>query len=243
MQIKNNNHTNRLIQLLIIAVDFLVLWVLLYYVIGTIPLSGNWDEEKDRAFWMVCTFAFVVAEYLFPSVIHERVVGANDVIRRCTMLVATYTLLSYLLLRAIHFLSRLGWQLFAMGLVMLVSIILLRFIERWLVKKLRKSGYNTRYVTLVGSDKELLRLYDKLTNNPTLGYKVSSIYSDIIPPLGKQGADGSVRDFEALLTQQESLKLGDEVYLCVPRIERKLIEQTARLCDHHMSKFYYLPIA
>jgi putative colanic acid biosynthesis UDP-glucose lipid carrier transferase len=242
MRIKNNNHTNKLIQLLIIAGDFLVLWVLLYYVIGTIPLSGNWDEEKDRAFWMVCTFAFVVAEYLFPSVIHERVVGANDVIRRCTMLVATYTLLSYLLLRAIRFLSRLGWQLFAMGLVMLVSIILLRFIERWLVKKLRQSGYNIRYVTLVGSDKELLRLYDKLTNNPTLGYKVSSIYGCIIPSLGEQGTDGSVRDFEALLTQQESLKLGDEVYLCVPRIERKLIEQTARLCDHHMAKFYYLPI-
>jgi len=133
---------------------------------------------------MVCTFAFVVAEYLFPSVIHERVVGANDILQRSTMLVATYTLLSYLLLRVIHFVSRLGWQLFAMGLVMLVSIILLRFIERWLVKKLRQSGYNIRYVTLVGSDIELLYLYKKLTHNSTFGYKVRSIYGDIIPPLG-----------------------------------------------------------
>ena len=144
-----------------------MLWVLLYYLIDTIPRSEGWDEEKERAFWMVCTFAFVVAEYFFPSVIHERVVVANDMLRRSTMLVATYTLLSYLLLRAIHFLYRLGWQLFAMGLVMLVSIIMLRFIERWLVKKLRQLGYNTRYVTLVGSDKELLYLYKKLTNNST----------------------------------------------------------------------------
>ena len=162
IRIRNNHQTNRLIQLFIIAVDFAVLWVLLYFLVGTIPRSGNWDEEKGRAFWMVCTFAFVVAEYLFPSVIHERVVGANNILRRSTMLVATHTLLSYLLLRAIHFVSRLGWQLFAMGLVMLVSIILLRFVERWLVKKLRQSGYNTRSVTLVGSDKELLRLYKKL---------------------------------------------------------------------------------
>ena len=121
IRIRNNNYTNRLILLLIIAGDFVVLWVLLYFLIDAIPLSEGWDKEKGRAFWVVCTFAFVVAEYLFPSVIHERVVGANDILRRSTMLVATHTLLSYLLLRAIHFMSRFGWQLFAMGIVMLVS--------------------------------------------------------------------------------------------------------------------------
>ena len=75
IRIRNNHQTNRLIQLSIIAGDFAVLWVLLFYLVGTIPRSEGWDEEKGRAFWMVCTFAFAVAEYLFPSVIHERVVG------------------------------------------------------------------------------------------------------------------------------------------------------------------------
>ena len=239
IRIRNNNYTNRLILLLIIAGDFVVLWVLLYFLIDAIPQSEGWDKEKGRAFWMVCTFAFVVAEYLFPSVIHERVVGANDILRRSTMLVATHTLLSYLLLRAIHFMSRFGWQLFAMGIVMLVCIILLRFIERWLVKKLRQSGYNTRSVTLVGEDKELLCLYHKLKSNPTYGYRVSHIYG------GMEGLtpDGSIRDFEALLSRPDDLQLGDEVYLCVPRKERDLIERTVRLCDHRVAKFYYLPTA
>ena len=233
IRIRNNHQTNRLIQLFIIVGDFAVLWVLLYYLVGTIPQSEGWDEEKGRAFWMVCTFAFVVAEYLFPSVIHERVVGANNILRRSTMLVATHTLLSYLLLRAIHFVSRLGWQLFAMGFVMLVCIILLRFVERWLVKKLRQSGYNRRYVTLVGSDKELLRLYKKLTSNSTFGYRVRRIYGNIegLTP------DGSISDFEALLSRPEDLQLGDEVYLCVSRKERELIERTVRLCDHRVAKF------
>ena len=237
LNIRNNKRTNKLIQLLIIAGDFVVLWVLLYFVVGTIPESEGWGEEKERAFWMVCTFAFAVAEYLFPSVIHERVVGANDILRRSTMLAATNTLLSYLLLRAIHFLSRLGWQMFAMGLVMLACIILLRFVERWLVKKFRQSGYNTRSVTLVGEDEELLRLYYKLKSNPTYGYRVSHIYGDIegLTP------NGNIRDFEALLSRPEDLTLDDEVYLCVSRNERRLIEQTVRLCDHRMAKFYYLP--
>ena len=237
IRIKNNNYTNRLILFLIIAADFLVLWVLLYFLVDTIPHSERWDEEKEGAFWMICTFALIVAEYLFPSIIHERIVGANDILRRSTMLVTTYTLLSYLLLRAIHFMSRLGWQLFAMGVVLLVCIILLRFIERWLVKKLRQSGYNTRYVTLVGSDKELLHLYKKLTSNSTFGYKVCGIYGDI------EGLnhDGSVKDFESLLSRPEGLKLGDEVYLCVPLKEHTLIERTVSVCDHRMAKFYYLP--
>ena len=239
IRIQNNKHTNRLIQLLIIAGDFVVLWVLLYYLTGTISLSEGWDEEQRRTSWMISTFAFIVAEYSFPSIIHERVVGANDILRRSTMLVMTHTLLSYLLFRAIHFLSRLGWQLFAMGLVMLAVITLLRFIERWLVKKFRQSGYNTRSVTLVGEDKELLRLYYKLKSNPTYGYRVSHIYGDM------EGLtlDGSISDFEALLSRPEDLQLGDEVYLCVPRKERELIERTVRLCDHRVAKFYYLPTA
>lgn len=132
-----------------------------------------------------------------------------------------------------------GWQLFVMGLVMLVSIILIRFIERWLVKKLRQTGYNTRYVTLVGSDKELFHLYKKLTSNSKYGYKVRGIYGEI------EGLsnNGSIIDFQNLLSQQKDIKLGDEVYLCVPRNQRELIEKTARLCDNHMAKFYYLPIA
>ena len=107
------------------------------------------------------------------------------------------------------------------------------------MKRLRQSGYNTRYVTLVGSDKELLHLYKKLTSNSAYGYTVRGIYGD----MEGLSHDGSVKDFETLLSQPKDLTLGDEVYLCVPRNERKLIEQTARLCDHRMAKFYYLPTA
>ena len=220
-------------------IDFVVMWSILYFVIDTIPLSERWDEEKESTFWMVCTFAMIVAEYRFSSAIDERVMGANTILSRCTMLVITQTLLSYLLLRAIHFISRFGWQLFAMGLTMLVILFVLRFFERWLLKQLRKSGYNTHTVTLVGSDKELQVLFHRLVSNPTLGYKISSIYGDI-EGLPHQG---SIGDFEALLSHPENLHLGDEVYMCVSRKERELIERTANLCNHVMSKFYFLPTA
>jgi len=237
IRIKNNNSTNRLIRLLVIVGDYAVLCALLYLMERVIPLPRSWNEGDGLVIWMIYSFSFVVANYLFPSVIHERVVGANNIFRRCTLFVATLTALSYVLLRAIHFSSRLGWRLLLLGIVMLVAIILLRFVERWLVKRLRQSGYNLRYMTLVGSDKELEILYKKLTHNATFGYKVRGVYGD----LKGLRQNGSVKDFETLLSQPEKLKLGDEVYLCVPRNERELIEQTARLCDHRMAKFYYLP--
>ena len=237
--IKNNNQTNKLIRLLIIAVDFAVLFVMLYFSKDLLPKSENWDGVRERVFWMMCTIALVIAEYFFPTVIHERVVGANDIMRRSTMLVGMQTLMSYLLLRSIRFLSRVGWPLFAMGLVMLAVIILLRFLERWMVKKLRQAGYNTRTVTFVGSDKELELLYHKLTGNPAFGYQVRSCYGHI----EGLSESGSIKEYEALLSHPEDLPLGDELYLCVSRRERELIEQTVRLCDHGMVKFYYLPTA
>ena len=238
-RIKNNNYTNQLIRFLVILGDFAVLWVLLYFVMDAIPLSERWDDDKSRMFWMVSTFAMVIAEYRFTTVIHERVVGAGEIMRRCTMLALLQALLSYLMLRALHFMSHLGWQFFFMAISMLVILIVLRFGERWLLKVLRRRGYNTRTVTLIGSDPELQRLHNKLISNASFGYKVRNCYGDI-RDLSRQGTVG---DFASLLDEPDQLQLGDEVYLCVSHKERTLIERTASICFHKMAKFYYVPTA
>ena len=69
--IKNNNQTNRLILLLIIAGDFAVLFVTLYFATDLMPRSENWDGVKERVFWMMCTLALVVAEYFFSVLVGE----------------------------------------------------------------------------------------------------------------------------------------------------------------------------
>jgi len=228
--IKNHNYTNRLIKWTVIMIDFVVLWCMLYWVVDFIPKSEEWDDDQCRIFWVVCTLAMMLSEHWFCSLIHERLVGANDILKRSFMLVATQTVLSYLLLRAVHFTYRFGWQLFFMGVCMLVVIVLVRFVERWTLKRFRKLGYNTREVTFVGADEELQRLYQKLVSNPTYGYKLRNSYV-------------SVSDFASLLSHPDNLHLGDELYLCVSRRERELIERSASLCRHRMVKFYYVPTA
>lgn len=227
---ENHNLTNRIIKWCLICAEFIVMWSLLYVVIGFIPRSDEWNGDMRHLFWTVGTLTMVLAEYWFPPVIHQRLKGAGDTLRRCTLLVITQVLLSYLLLRVFHTHYRLGWQLFFMGVGMWVILILLSFTERWMLNRLRKLGYNTRKVTFIGSDPEIHRLYQKLCSNATFGYKVRSSYV-------------SSGEFAGLLSHPEDLHLGDEVYLCVPRKDRELIERTANLCRKEMIKFYYVPTA
>lgn len=228
---KNNNLTNRLIKWIVTALDFAILWGILWITVELIPGFEKWDEEKNTTFWLMCSFSLLLSEIRFSTIIHQRQVSAGDILKRTTMLVATYTLLSYLLLRAVHFMSKIGWRFVVIGIGLLAVLLLVRFVERWILKRLRSAGYNTRNITLVGKGVALQKLCDKLTKNPTYGYKIYSQFED---------AEHFLNEIDKGKQKQ---KLGDELYLCVPRSERQLIEQISLLCDRRMVKFYYVPPA
>ena len=225
---RKSNYTGRIIKWLVIAVDFAILWILLYFVMDIIPRTKEWNLDMDRIFWIVCTLSLLIAEYRFSTVIHLRVVSSADILSRSALLVLMQTLLTYLILRIIHFKDRLGWQLLFIGIALLVLIILVRFVERWLLKRFRRIGYNIRKITMVGSGEVIHRLFQKIILNPTYGYQLRSSYV-------------SAEDFASRMDHPEELHLGDEVYLCVPRKEHELIERTASLCYRQRVKFFYVP--
>ena len=225
---KNNNQSNRLIKWMVIAFDFVILWAILFLTINTFHVFGCWDEDKEALFWLLNFLSLLLAETRFSTIIHQRQAGAGEILKRTTLLALTYTLLSYLSLRAVHFMTQVGWRLLAVGMVLLAVLLLVRFVERWILKRLRSAGYNTRRITLVGDDEALRKLKDKLMGNPTYGYKVCGYVED-------------PREF--ISTNQHIKTLGEELYLCVPRRERNLIEHISRMCDARMVKFYYVPPA
>ena len=54
---------------------------------------------------------------------------------------------------------------------------------------------------------------------------------------------GSFEDFVSKINQPEELVLGDELYLCVSRLERDTIRKISKLCDHKVIRFYYVPVS
>jgi putative colanic acid biosynthesis UDP-glucose lipid carrier transferase len=121
-----------------------------------------------------------------------------------------------------------------------------RFFERSLIKHLRYRGRNIRVFTLVGNDPELMNVYVKLALNPTLGYRVNGYYADEDYKV-EEGKKldferlGTLKDFIAAVEQNEHIDLGEEVYVCLPKSESRLIRHISNYCDAHVIRFYYVP--
>jgi putative colanic acid biosynthesis UDP-glucose lipid carrier transferase len=137
-------------------------------------------------------------------------------------------------------------------------LIFSRLGERWLIRLYRQAGRNTRMVTLVGSDVELVSVYRKLINDATLGYKVLGYYGDEnlietveavekeekvnLSALKNIERKGSIEDLVEAMSRHEDLSLGDELYVCLSRRERKVIKKLSRYCDFKMVRFFYIPV-
>ena len=235
---RTNTRTNSLIKWAIVVGDFVIFNILLVLLLFTDSDFLRGDDSERRVFMFICNVAMLISEYRFSTIIHERLVGADSVIKRILMLVLTQVLIAYILLRAMQFDSRVGVPLLLMGGMMLVVFLFVRFTERWILLRLRKKGFNTRTITLVGSHEELRKLHKILMSNPRLGYKVISYYGS----LDNLPKTGDLDDFIQQLETPDQLVLGDELYMCITRTEHTIIKKTELVCDRKMVKFFYVPL-
>ena len=220
----------------------------------------TWPSGRIEIFILICNIALMLSMLKFSIVIHLRVVGAGEILRRMVGLTALWAVLAYLLLKVFAYNLPIGWLLGEIGTVFFVGLLFKRLGERWFLKLYREAGRNTRSVTLVGSDPELIAIFKKLRDDATLGYRVLGYYGETslgdvateVDELTKHPAReraalkrlGSMEDFlKAMEEAPEELALGDELYLCISRKERDTIRKVSRLCDHKVVRFYYVPVS
>ena len=257
----NNNQTNRLIKWITIIGDFIVLNAVILIFSYWHWFMSLWGNGRLEIFILASNISLMIAQLRFSPIIHLRMVGAGDILKRIMGLVATQVGVAYFLLKVLPYKFHVAGPLLEIGAVFMVLLILKRLGERLVVKFYREAGRNWRTVTLVGSDQELVALYKKMYTDPTLGYRILGYYGDALRPVAEpveaqgplksalrqaQGPLerlGSMEDFVKGLDNPESLVLGDELYLCVSRTKQKLIRRVSNLCDHQLVRFYYLPVA
>lgn len=247
----NNNQTNRLIKWITIIGDFIVLNAVILIFSYWHWFMSLWGNGRLEIFILASNISLMIAQLRFSPIIHLRMVGAGDILKRIMGLVATQVGVAYFLLKVLPYKFHVAGPLLEIGAVFMVLLILKRLGERLVVKFYREAGRNWRTVTLVGSDQELVALYKKMYTDPTLGYRILGYYGDealrpVAEPVEAQGPLerlGSMEDFVKGLDNPESLVLGDELYLCVSRTKQKLIRRVSNLCDHQLVRFYYLPVA
>lgn len=226
-------------------------------------LMNTWPEGRVEIFILVNNIALMLSEMRYSTLIHLRLVSAGDILKRIIGLSVTQVVLAFILLKVIDYELEIRLVLWWIGTVYFLTLLLKRFVERWFVKLYREAGRNTRTVTLVGSDPELLNIYEKLKSDATLGYNVLGYYGDesLLESLLEKTDDfshgnkkkdkkkkvlerlGSLDDFLARLEAPESLSLGDELYLCISRREKDTIRKVSRMCDHKVIRFYFVPVS
>ena len=223
--------------------DFLLLNILLLgYVMTSMKVSG-WSFEEKRMFFFLCNIALVISEWKFHTEIHRRYISAGDIVKGLVNLTVTNTIITYLLMRHLMFWYGSGWLMMTIGTIFFVMLLIARLVERNIVKHLRRLGMNTRTVTFVGNDPELRKVFDQLVCDPTAGYRMLGYYADEEVENGRTTWLGTVDDLMDNIKQGKEIALGDEMYVSLSKSRRDDIVRLSRLCDKHVTRFYYVPRA
>ena len=257
---RNNDQSNRIIKWIVMVGDFMLLNLIMLAFAQWHWRMKTWGEGNIEIFLLASNLALLLSMQKFSTIIHLRVVGAGDILERIVGLTFVGAILTYLLLKVFAYGLPIGWLLFEIGTVFFVTLLFKRLGERWFLKLYREAGRNTRSVTLVGSDPELIGIFMKLRDDATLGYRILGYYGeeslgDVATEVDKQTKRpvkergllrrlGSLEDFlKAMEETPDELELGDELYLCISRKQRDIIRSVSGLCDHRVVRFYYVPVS
>ena len=210
---------------LVMASDFVLLnAILLVYM--------RYFEElqvSNRQFFIVNNIALLISEWKFHARIHERFATAGEVLRRLMLLTGVQALLAYAMMRHVMYWMATGELVLMIGTVFFVLLLISRLISRNIIKLVRRTGLNSRSVTMVGDDAELQKIRDLLINDPTTGYRIVKVWK----------AD----ELREAIKKGEQVEFGDELYVCLSRKERDTIRLLSRECDRQVTQFFYVPIS
>ncbi len=173
-----NNQSNRLIKWIVMAGDFALLNVIIMIPAYWSWQVNAWPDKSLEIFILVNNIALMLAQTRFSTIIHLRLIGAGDVLQRIVGLTIVQSLLAYVLLKVFDYYLPIGWIQWGIGTVFFLALVIKRMVERWFIKLYRQAGRNSRTVTLVGNDPELIDIYEKLVTDDTMGYRVRGYYAD-----------------------------------------------------------------
>ena len=256
-----NNHTNNLIKGFVILADFFLLNILLLFFFRYYPLMSGWAATKMRIFLITINVALLIGQYYRSTIVHLRNVNLEDIVKRVLGLAIVTIVVAYMLMKGISLNNtKVGIQLISFGICWTICLLICRYAERKIIKYYRKVGRNTRMATFIGSDPELVGVLRRLKNDATLGYQLKGYYGnehleklvDEIEEVEEKNKKkesvrlkrlGTYEEFLEAIKKDEELDLGDELYMCVSRLDRDRIREVSKYCDQHVVRFFYVPVS
>ena len=243
----SNSQTNSLIMYLIIGVDFMLINILLLLLTDYHPWFDTWSPSKVRTLILLNNLALLISEYFNPPVIHRRVISVGDILNRILRLVLVQSFLAFFFMKSLS-LSFVGGRFQSIFcLLYFISILILRSLERIVIKKYRKVGGNSRAVLFIGADSELLNVYHRLQDDASMGYRIMGYYADEemtdVPEDVELKRLGTLQEFLKEMDGKEEQFVCDEMYVCLSRRDKDTVRRLSHFCDQHVIRFYFVPVS
>ena len=243
----SNSQTNSLMMYLIIGVDFMLINILLLLLTDFHPWFDTWSPSKIRTLILLNNLALLISEYFNPPVIHKRVISVGDILNRILRLVLVQSFLAFFFMKSLS-LSFVGGRFQSIFcLLYFISILILRSLERIVIKKYRKVGGNSRSVLFIGADSELLNVYHRLQDDASMGYRIMGYYADEemtdVPEDVELKRLGTLQEFLKEMDGKEEQFVCDEMYVCLSRRDKDTVRRLSHFCDQHVIRFYFVPVS
>ena len=202
------------------------------------PLNGTKSEM------VILLMSIIIATFMFPTVIHRRMMKTGAIMKRNAFLVLATMLIFVFTCRMLS--SSGNYIVFGVvyGFVLWLSIMTLRFLERSIIKRSRSKGRNSRTLVFLGNDPANLIVYNELMADPATGYRVLGYFSDSIienapatlPKLGSRD------DFRKLMDDYPNCGFAfEELYCSLSHSEADELRQIMQFCDKNVIRFFYVP--
>lgn len=252
-----------IIRNIVTAIDFVVLNVVLAcFLLLHLTVVPAYFYDHTREIIVMANFSMLIAELLFPTVVHLRLVRFSQIFKRVFFMATSQAIFSFILLRLVSQGGGFFLFFFVFLGVFVISILSSRFIEIWALWNYRRSGGNSRSIVFVGHDPALLSIYREMASTPARGYKVLGYYGDREIPhcpetlvrLGDlkqlehdmQRVNNTPIDLQTgvkELSDDMPLMSAQEIFVSLSHDCLNEIMSVRRFCEKNVIRFFYVPRA
>lgn len=230
-----------IIQILLADIILMTATVVLTFV-GARYLNPLWLGGIDNVTNLITLFdiCLIACNALYPSIIQNRIVRIESIIRRSlvvsSMLLLLVSLCIALVEAGTHFPRT--YILVTVGLFAIFSIFERLAISNML-KYFRRNNRNTRQIVLIGKDNSIVELI-KVFCTPHYGYVIEGVFYDgecndeTINSFHK----GTLEDLYPFLAQHPEVK---EIYAHFPENQKMYANMLSQYCENHIIRFFLVP--
>lgn len=232
---------NKIIKFIIILGDLCLLntiFILTFHFLDYKTLGTAFIDALPQLL-ILLNLVYILCNYQHGTILHERIVRPEQIVMRGfrNTFFHAVVYISLLGLSNIGILSARFFILFYS--IFLITLIIYRLTFRYIIKKYRRYGGNSRTVVFLGDSETMCELYDEMTGDTTSGFKVVGYFAD--QPTNKLASMLPYLGCPSAVIPYIKEKHVEHIYCSLSSNNSQEILPIINYCENHLIHFFSVP--